>query len=89
MHRTRPDQLTLLYECEHAGQGVADDARAILVHFAAEPDRVRHVAPHCCARLFKFAEQKCFVGALGKECLDRFDVGAGHGKNVRGAIDQG
>ena len=88
MHRTRPHQFTLLYECEHAGQGVFDDARAILVHFATETDRVRHIAPHRRARLFKFAEQKCFVGASGKECLDRFDMGAGHGKNVRGATYQ-
>ena len=88
MRCTRPHQFALLDECEHAGQGILDDVRAILIHFAAETDWVGHIAPHRCARFFKFAEQKCFVGALGKECLDRFDVGAGHGKNVRCAIDQ-
>jgi len=82
-------QLALLNKCEHARQRVLDDVCAILVHFAAETNWVRHIAPHRCPRLFKFAEQKCFIGALGKQCLDRFDVSTGHGKNVRGAIDQG
>ena len=89
MRCTRPHQLALFDKCEHAGQGILDNVCAILVHFATETDWVGHIAPHRRARLFKFAEQKCLVGALGKLCLDRFDVGAGHSENVRRAIDQG
>src|SRR5262249_30380008 len=83
------DERALFDKAEYTGQGILNDLCAILVHFAAETDWVRHITPHRCARLFKFAQQKRFVGALGKQCLDRFDVTAGHGKNVRGAIGQG
>jgi hypothetical protein len=88
VHRTRPHQFTLLYESEHAGQSVFDDPGAILIHFAPEADRVRDVAPHRCARLFKFPDQKRFFSALRKQRLDRFEVRPGHGKNVRRSIDQ-
>ena len=83
------DELALFDKCEHTGQGIFDDARAILVNFPAEADRVRHITPYCCARLFKFAKQKRFLSPLGKEHLDRLEVCAGHGEDVRGAIDQG
>src|SRR5438552_9725720 len=82
------DERALLDKSEYTGQCILDDVCTILVHFATKTDWVGHIAPHRCAQLFKFAEQKCFVGALGKHCLNRFDVTAGHGKDVRGAIDQ-
>src|SRR5947199_2358067 len=88
MLRTRPDQFTLLYEREHAGQGVTDNARAILIHFAAQTNWVGHIAPDSCARFFKFPEQERFFSAMRKQCLDCLEVRAGHRKNVRGAIDQ-
>ena len=74
-------------EGEHAWQRVFDGARAIFVNFTAETDRIGHIAPNRCARLFKFAKQKGFFRALGKEHLDGLEMRAGHGKDVRGAID--
>ena len=82
------DQRALFDKCQHARQRVVDDPCAILIHFAAETDRVRHVAPHRCAGFFKFPQQKRFLSALRKQCLDCFEVRAGHCKNMRGAIDQ-
>ena len=55
-HRTRADEFALFYKCEHTRQSVFDDARAILVHLAAETDWVRHIAPHRSARFFKFTK---------------------------------
>ena len=73
----------MLDKTEHAGPRVFDRARAILVNIAAHSDRVRHIAPASCAGLFEFAEQKSFLGSVGKKHVDRFQMRAGHGENVR------
>ena len=58
------------------------------INVATHPDRIGHIAPNRRARLFKFAQQKGFLRAMWKEHVDRFEMRAGHGENMRRAIDQ-
>jgi hypothetical protein len=60
----------------------------MFVHFAAKTDRIRQIAPHRGPGLFKFAKQKGFFSASGKQCLDCLKVRASHRKNVCRPIDQ-
>ena len=78
----------MLNETEHTRQRIFDRARAIFVNFTAEADRIWHVAPDGRAGLFKFAEQKSFLRAIWKEHVDRFEMCAGHGENMRGAVNE-
>src|SRR5205814_2683045 len=53
---------------------------------AARRDRVGSIAPHRRVGLFKFAEQKGFFGTIREEHLDRLEMRACHGKDVRRTI---
>jgi hypothetical protein len=86
--RTRAYQFALLYERQHAWESIFDDPRAIFVYVTAEPDRIRYIAPHSRARFFKLSKQKRFLGSPGKQKLNRFQVRAGHGENMRRPIYQ-
>jgi len=78
----------LLDKTQDARQCIFDRARAIFVSFAPHSDRVRHIAPDSGAGFFKFAQEKSFLSAAWKKHVNRFEVSAGHGKDVRGAINQ-
>ena len=75
-------------ETEHAWQRVFNCVRAFFINFASETDRIRDIAPDGRAGFFKFAEQKSFLGAIWKEHVDRFEMCAGHGENMGGAVNE-
>ncbi len=78
----------MLDEAEHARQRIFDCARAFFINFATEADRIRDIAPDGRTGFFKFAEQKSFLRAIWKEHVDRFEMCAGHGENMRGAVNE-
>ncbi len=80
--------LTFFYERKHARQGVFDRLCASRVDVASETDRVGHVQPRSRTHFFKLAEQESFVGRIREEHRDRFHMGAGHGENMAGPVDE-
>ena len=78
----------MLDKTEHARQSILDCVRAIFINFASHPDRVRHVAPAGRTRFLKLAQQKRFLGPMGKEHVNGFQVRASHAENMGRAIDQ-
>ena len=78
----------MLDKTEHARQRILDRPCAIFINFAPHADRVWDIAPDGGAGLFKFAEKKSFLSAIWKKHVDRFEMGAGHGEDVRRTIDE-
>ena len=75
-------------EFEHAWERIFDRTRAGFINISTQADGIGDVTPNGRARLFKLAQQKSFLRTLREEDMQCFQMGAGHGKNMRGAIDQ-
>ena len=84
----RRNQFTLFDETENTRECITNCASAFFVNVAAHSNRIGHVTPAGRARLFKFAEQKCFLSTMGKQQMNGLKMRAGHRKNVSCTIDQ-